>query len=189
MAGAQGRHRHVPPQPGAPNSTALHDCRCSLLVLPATALAAIFDHLDSVDGFSLAQTCHACATEFAHQKAQKIRQELALTISRDPPTGDSPCYGTEMNPVSLHIKWEKNPDSALRRFYAISQRPDCVHFVNALWRQAWPEALWTDMLHDGLSWGWPDAQSNAHHEDDHDEWEICVIVQVQIASDEPLQLS
>ncbi len=138
-----------------------------------------------MDGFNLAQTCNACATEFAHQKAQKIWEELALTVTRDPPI-ESSCYGTELDPVSLHVKWEKNPGSALRRFYAISQRPDCVEFMNELWRQAWPKTLWADVLRDGLSWGWPDVQSTAQNEADRNE--ICINVQVQLSSDEPLQL-
>ena len=122
----------------------LHDCQLSLAALPATALACIFQHLNGVNGFSLAQTCHACASEFAHQKAdftQKVCKELAPTVTCDPPSGDHECYGTASNPVSLHLKWGKNPGAALRRLYAISQQPDGLDVVNELWRQAWPQAL------------------------------------------------
>ena len=136
------------------------------------------------------------ATEFAHQKAdfrRKFFEELVPTVTRDPPgrarhavlslyrnlgepTGNCPC-GTWSNPVSLHVKWEKNPGSALRRLYAISQQPDCVNTVNELWRQAWPQALWSDLLSDGML--------------DHvDTWESPLHVNIEflISSDEPLQL-
>ncbi len=191
--GAQGRHKHVPSQPGTPNSTPLHDCQISLLALPATALASIFQHLDSVDSFNLAQTCHTCATEFAHQKAdfaQKFWRELALTVTRDPPRGDYSLYGTQWDPVDLHVQWEKNPGSALRRFYAISQRPDCVDVMNELWRQAWPEALWSDVLRDGLLCAWPAVHSEAHNRFGCSKWGIllCINIEFQISSDEPLQL-
>lgn len=153
--GAQSKHRHVPSQPGIPKSnpgcnptqapqTKPHDCQLSLVALPATALTSIFHHLDSVDGFNLAQTCHACAAEFAHQQAdftQIVWEELAPTVTRDPPRGDCEGYGTASNPVSLHVKQAKNPDSTLRRLYAVSQQPYCVDVVNELWRQAWPQAL------------------------------------------------
>lgn len=44
------------------------------------------------------------------------------------------------------------------------------------------------MLRDGLSWSRPDVQSDADDEVDHDEWETCIYIQVQLSSDEPLQL-
>ena len=59
-------------------------------------------------------------------------------------------YGTWSNPVSLHVQWEKKPGSALHRLYGISKQLDSVDLVNGLWRQAWPQALWTDMLCDGM---------------------------------------
>jgi len=195
--GAQGRHKHVPSEPGTLNSSPLHDCQLSLLALPATVLASIFQHLDSVDSFNLAQTCHACATEFAHQKAdfaQKVWRELGLTVTRDPPKAHAlygtKLYGTEFDPVELRVKWEKNPGSALRRFYAISQRPDGGVFMNELWRQAWPEALWSDVLSDGLLCAWPAVHSEAHNMFNCSKWqiELCINVEVQISSDEPLQL-
>ena len=217
MVGAQGRHKHVPsPQrnrttlnsmpnhnpshatqahKAEPCNTVLHDHQISLLALPAAALASIFQHLDSVDGFRLAQTCHACAAEFAHQKAEfrrKLYEELAPTVSRDPPggaqeamlhqywesIGDNP-HGTGSNPVSLHLKWEKIPGLALRRLYAISHQPDCVDIVNELWRQAWPEALWSDLLNDGML---------DHVETGESPPCICINIAIQVSSDEPLQL-
>jgi len=191
--GAQGRHKHVPSEPGTPNSPPLNDCQLSLLALPATALASIFQHLDSVDSFNLAQTCHACATEFAHQKAdfaQKFWRELALAVTRDPPKGDYALYGTQYDPVELHVKWEKNPGSALRRCYAISQRPDGVDLMNELWRQAWPEALWSDVLHDGLLCAWPAVHSEADNKFNCSKWRIqlCINVEFQVSSDERIQL-
>ncbi len=191
---AQGRHKHVPSEPGTLNSLRSHDCQLSLLALPATALASIFQHLDSVDSFKLAQTCHACATEFAHQKAdfaQKVWRELALTVTRDPPKGDYALYGTNFDPVELRVKWEKNPGSALRRFYGISQRPDGGDLMNELWRQAWPEALWSDVLCDGLLCAWPAVHSEAHNTFNCSKWQIqlCINVEFQVSSDEPLRFS
>ena len=200
--GAQGRHKHVPSEPGTLNSSPLHDCQLSLLALPATALASIFQHLDSVDSFNLAQTCHVCATEFAHQKAdfaQKVWRELALTVTRDPPKGHplygtklygTKLYGTNFDPVELCVNWEKKPGSALRRFYAISQQPDGGDLMNELWRQAWPEALWSDVLSDGLLCAWPAVHSEAHNMFNCSKWQIqlCINIEFQISSDEPLQL-
>lgn len=182
--GAQGKHRHVPA------SSPPNNCQVNLLALPAIALASIFHYLDSVDGFNFAQTCHACAAEFAHHKAQKIWEELALTVTRAPPTRDFPYYGTYSDPVSLCVKWEKNSGSALRCFYATSQQPDCVEFVNELWRQAWPKTLWADVLRDGLSWAWPFVHPDADSEDGHSVswWDICINVHFQLSSDEPMQL-
>ncbi|KAL3148975.1 hypothetical protein ABBQ32_001831 [Trebouxia sp. C0010 RCD-2024] len=58
----------------------------SLVSLPGLALALIFVHLDCTSGVRLAQTCHACATEYAAQKAEfkyKWQRELHASISRD----------------------------------------------------------------------------------------------------------
>ncbi|KAL0043960.1 hypothetical protein WJX82_008988 [Trebouxia sp. C0006] len=186
--GAQGRHKHVPSEPGTLNSSPLHDCQLSLLALPATALASIFQHLDSVDSFNLAQTCHVCATEFAHQKAdfaQKVWRELALTVTRDPPKGHplygtklygTKLYGTNFDPVELCVNWEKKPGSALRRFYAISQQPDGGDLMNELWRQAWPEALWParrDQLQEIMAKDWYYYPGNDvhYHSGYYDAWE------------------
>ena len=92
--------------------------------------------------------------------------------------------------MTLHVKWEKNPDLALRRLYAISQQPDCVDMVNELWREAWPQALWSDLLCDDLSQVWAGVQYNAHDGASLDSWStpLSIDVKVQISSDEPLQL-
>ena len=201
--GAQGKHRHVPSRPGPLKSTPecnpihstqapqaeLHDCQLSLLALPATALASVFHHLDSVAGCSLAQTCHACAIEFAHRQAdftQKYWEELAPAVTRDPPRGGQGDYGTTTNPVSLLVKWEKNPGSVLRRLYAISQQPDCEDVVHELWRQAWPQALWSDLLCNGLPPRLVIPMTNAGIH----AWNtsLNISIKVQISSDEPLQL-
>ena len=165
-----------------------------LIALPATALASIFHHLDSVAGLRLAQTCRTCGTEFAHQRSdftRKAWKELAPTITRDPAgppeLAHSYPYGTYGNPVSMHLKWEKNPGSALRRLYAISQQPDHVHLVNEMWRQAWPKTLWSDLLCDGMPEKWPVLVGK------HDIWGQhpslpCINIEIQVASDEQLQL-
>lgn len=107
--GFRGRHKHVPaPVPTIPPS---HQTRkscvseqtkkafsyaqqhgdsvgspSSLVSLPSLALALIFVHLDCTSGVRLAQTCRACATEYAAQKAEfkyKWQRELHASISRD----------------------------------------------------------------------------------------------------------
>ena len=213
--GTQGRHRHVPSQPskrGTPKSTPGHnphqstrapkaelannmpcDCQISLVALPATALASIFHHLDSVAGFRLAQTCHMCATEFAQQRrdfTRKACKELAPTVTRDPPDFDNrggSSYGTTGNPVSMHVKWEQNPGSALRRLCAISQQADYVNLVNELWRQTWSKTLWSDLVCDGMPEVWP-VPVNEHH--NWGEWQLLpyIKIEIQIASDEHLRL-
>ena len=75
----------------------------------------------------------------------------------------------------MRLKWEKNPGYALRRLYAISQQPDPVHLVNEMWRRAWPETLWSDLLCDGMPEHWLDDAP----------W---INIEPQIASDEQLQL-
>ncbi|DBA98949.1 TPA: hypothetical protein ACH3X1_014693 [Trebouxia sp. C0004] len=77
----------------------------------------------------------------ACEKAQKIWEELALSVTRDPPRGDSPYYCTEMDRVSLHVKWENNPGSASGQ---------TVWIINAVWRQAWAKTLWADVVRDGF---------------------------------------
>lgn len=214
--GAQGRHRHVPSQQGnragaTPKSllrSNLHqpihilkaettnkapaDCQISLLALPAPALASIFQHLDSVAGFRLAQTCRTCEIEFAQQRSDFINKawkELAPKVTRDPPgppkLAHSHPYGTRRNPVSMHLKWEEYPGSALRRLYAISQQPDHVHLVNEMWRQAWPKTLWSDLLCDGMPEEWPAIVEN--------DWGPghtmpSINIEIQVASDERLSL-
>ena len=210
--GAQGRHRHVPSQQGItampksilrhypnqpthtakpdPTNNAPPDCQISLVVLPATALSSIFHHLDSVTGFRLAQTCRTCASEFAHQRSdftRKACKEISPTVTRDPPHPSSYPYGypygTFGNPVSINLKWENNPGSALRRLYAISQQPDHVHLVNEMWRQAWPKTLWSNLLCDGMPESWP-----ASDEDYMGYTLLHVIIEIQVASEERLRL-
>ena len=83
--------------------------------------------------------------------------------------------------MSPFLKWRTNPGSALRRLYALSRQPASAKFVNEVWRQTWPKALWSDLLCDGLSESWP--QVIAH-------WmsPLYIHVKIHIASDEPLQL-
>ena len=102
--GPQGKHKHVPwhhhepdcqhlsfphftHQP--PDAVDVSDSKelqevFNLTLLPGTALACIFHHLDSSSAFSLAQTCRACANEFAQQKsslAKKCLAELTPTVT------------------------------------------------------------------------------------------------------------
>ena len=148
-------------------------------------------------GFRLAQTCHACATEFAHQKAdfaQKRLDELTPTVTRDPPRGAEEIhldwgtighhpYGTERNPIILHVKWEDS-GFALRRLYAISQQPGYVELVNELWRQTWPKTLLSDLLCDGMPEAFPVPSISS--------WDgqspLFIDIRIQITSNEPLQL-
>ncbi len=76
------------------------------------------------------------------------------------------------------MRWEQ-PSSALRRLYAISQQPDCARSVNELWRQAWPKTFWSELAGDGMSEVWPPDMPGA-----------CSFLEIdiQISSDEPLQL-
>ncbi|DBB08255.1 hypothetical protein WJX82_002758 [Trebouxia sp. C0006] len=81
--GPHGKHKHVPrhqQEPGCqhllfphfthqpPDAVGISDRKelqdvFSLTLLPDTALACIFQNLDSSSAFSLAQTCRACAEE------------------------------------------------------------------------------------------------------------------------------
>ncbi|KAL3133404.1 hypothetical protein ABBQ38_007272 [Trebouxia sp. C0009 RCD-2024] len=108
--GSRGRHKHVATpihSPLAINQTLkshapeqakiekAFDCEqhgdsvgtnSSLVSLPGLALALIFVHLDCTSGVRLAQTCRACANEYAAQKAEfkyKWQRELHASISRD----------------------------------------------------------------------------------------------------------
>ena len=111
--GSRGRHKHVAPPITSSSATNqnLESCaseqakneakaffrgqqehgdsvgqNSSLVSLPGLALAMIYVHLDCTSGFRLAQTCRACATEYAAQKAEfryKWHRELYASISQD----------------------------------------------------------------------------------------------------------
>ena len=74
----------------------------------------------------------------------------------------------------------------MRRLYAISQQPDGVDIVSELWRQVWPQVLWSDLLWDGLLHVWP-VQFAAHNDAS---WHVplSIDIEFQVSSDEPLQL-
>ena len=97
------------------------------------------------------------------------------------------CQWVEPSVTACEV--EKNPVLAWRRLYVISQQPDCVDMVNELWRQAWPQAVWSDLLSDDLSHVWP-VQLAAHNDASHhgEHTGLSISVEVQISSDEPLQL-
>lgn len=145
----------------APSKDMPPDCQMSLAAMPATALASIFHHLNSTAAFKLAQTCRTCATEFAHQRKEFTRKawnELVPSVTCDPQQARSSATHLE-NTLLIHMKWEQNPGSALRRLYAISQHPGNVDPVKEMWKQAWPKTLWSDLLCDGM----PETCSCAHH--------------------------
>lgn len=99
----------------------------------------------------------------------------------EPPRGQDP-YGTSHNPVSLRLKWQ-SPGYALQCIYDMSQQPA---LMNQLWRQAWPESLWSDLLADGLSEVWPVTFTNY---DGYEETSLLYIdIAIEIASDEKLCL-
>lgn len=82
--------------------------------------------------------------------------------------------------VTAHQVGE-DPGSILRRFYAMSQRPNCVGFMKGLWRQAWPQELWSDVFCGGLSHAFDDGYHTWHIPLSFD-------IEFQISSDERLQL-
>ena len=206
--GAEGRHRHVPSQQGKratlktilrhnsnestqadsqadPTSNAPPVCQISLAALPATALASIFHHLNSVAGFKLAQTCRACATEFAHQRkdfTRKAWNELLPTVTCDPQQARSSATHLE-NTVLIRMKWEQNPGSALRHLYAVSQHPGNLDPVKEMWKQAWPKTLWSDLLCDGM----PETCSGAYHSGSL-QVALYINIVIQLASNEQLKL-
>ena len=99
----------------------------------------------------------------------------------EPPRGQDPC-GTRENPVSLRLKWQ-SPGYALQCIYDMSKQPA---LMNQLWRQVWPEYLWSDLLADGLSEVWPVTFNNYYG---HEETSLPYInVAIEIASDEKLCL-
>ena len=177
--GAEGRHRHVPFQKG--NGPP----QVSLAALPATALACIFHNLNSIAAFKLAQTCRACATEFAYQRrafTSKAWNELVPTVTCDPQQARNIATHPQ-NVLPIHVKWEQNPGSALRRLYAYSQHPDSVYPLEEVWKQAWPKTIWSDLLCDGM----PYTCRCAYHSEPLPV-QLYINVVIQIASDEQLKL-
>lgn len=200
QVGSKGRHKHVPNMrslaavtmtakdsksalaPAPPLDSTLDDCSFSLLSLPAIALASIFHNLDSTSSYQLAQTCRACAVEFTLQKSdlpRKCCSEFLPVVTRTPATQQQP-YGSSANPIVLQLHW--NEPSALSKIYALASEP-C--FMWDLWRHTWPEALWSDLLADGLPEVWPEA----FIDDDIWERQLQVRVEINVTSDELMQLA
>lgn len=181
VVGARGKHKHGSSRQGSRSA-----CTISLTSLPAFALACIGQYLDSRTGFSLAQTCHVCATEFAQLKVEFIQKAFSETVPVVTPAREfiHLPYGTQFDPVSLHVKWEKDPGSALRRIHKMSQWPE---LINQLWRQAWPKSLWSDLACDGLSEVWPVRLTTPYG---HCQWESSLYIEIviEIASEEPMCL-
>ena len=200
IVGADGRHRLLSSQQDSCATANSTPGNLSFDALPTPALAAIFHHLDSLDSFRLAQTCQACAKGFAYQKAEfmtKVWEELLPNVTHEPPRRPSWRFATwggtrgvclpntPSNPVSLLVKWEKNPGSSLRRLYAISHKPDSASLMTELWRRAWPRAIWSDLLRDAMS---DTSRPPLIAPNRVRRKPLYIHVKVQIASDEPLQL-
>ena len=170
--GPHGKHKHVPrhqQEPGCqhllfphfthqpPDAVGISDRKevqdvFSLTLLPDTALACIFQNLDSSSAFSLAQTCRACAGEFAQQKsslAKKCLAELTPTVTCTL-RGEHDEVGQDnvhVPSLSFAVHWKDSAKDAICRIHNLSQKPG---FWRSFWNAAWPTFQWSGTLCDGL---------------------------------------
>ena len=139
----------------------------SLTLLPGTALACIFHHLDSSSAFSLAQTCRACASEFVQQKselAKKCLAELAPTVTCTP-KGDHDEVGQDgvcVPLLSFAVHWKDSSEDAICRIYHLSQKPG---FWRSFWNAVWPTFQWSETLVEGLLTSTYEHTGYAHYSD------------------------
>ncbi len=124
----------------------------SLTLLANTALACIFQNLDSSSAFSLAQTCRACAGEFAQQNsslAKKCLVELTPTVTCTPREDHDEIGqdGVWVPPLSFTVHWKDSAKDAICRVHDLSQKPG---FWRSFWNAAWPTFQWSETLGDGL---------------------------------------
>ena len=170
--GPKGKHKHVPQhhhEPDCQNLLFPHFAHqppdavdvseskqlqevFSLTLLPDTALACIFQNLDSSSAFSLAQTCRACADEFAQQRsslAKKCLAELTPTVTCTA-RGDHhevDWDGEHAPSLSFTVHWKDSSKNAICRIYELSQKPG---FWKNFWNAVWPTFQWSETLGDGL---------------------------------------
>ena len=137
--------------------------------------------MDYTSARRLAATCQACAAEFEQQKVdltERYWAEVLPTVIRDIPDQEG-RYGYEF-PVVLQVKWQPAQAAALRRIYAMRQN---AGFLQALWRRALSQSLWTDLLHE-LHDDMPEAQPDEWYGVNHIQFDIRIL----IASDDFLRL-
>lgn len=161
--GSHGKHKHVPSSPKPDRSfrkspsAGPHVCVKghlqefpSLTLLPGTALACIYQNLDSSSAFSLAQTCQACSREFTQQKPELTRKclaELAPSIVCNDKIYTEASDYTASPALEISLQWRCSPGDSLSRMHSLSQKP---HFWESLWDAAWPTSVWSEVLADSL---------------------------------------
>ncbi|DBA84949.1 TPA: hypothetical protein ACH3X2_005690 [Trebouxia sp. C0005] len=170
--GPRGKHKHVPRQHHEPDcqhllsphvthqppdAVGVSDSKelqkvFDLTLLPGTALACIFNNLDSCSAFSLAKTCRACASEFAQQKSEVAKRCLAELTPTVTCTlrGDHDEVGRDdvrVPSLSFAVHWKDSSKDAIYRIYHLSQKPG---FWRSFWNAVWPTFQWSETLGDGL---------------------------------------